>query len=883
MSSEPVATYRLQLTADFGFEDAAALAGYLARLGVSHMYTSPSLQAAAGSLSGYDVVDPARVSEDLGGEAGHAKLGQALREAGLQRMIDIVPNHMAISDDRNPWWRDVLENGPASRYAPYFDIDWEASEETARNEVLLPILGDHFGRVLAEGKLRLAFQDGVFEIQYEARAFPVEPRSLAGLLDRAAARLGDARLGFIADSYARLPRPTLELSEASARRHRDKAILAEMVARLCVERPPVERALQDEVERLNASLEELAQFIEAQNYRLAHWRVAEADLGYRRFFNINDLVGLRAELPEVFRDTHEVSIKWIDEGDAHALRVDHPDGLRDPLGYFLRLREACPDAWIVAEKILEGDEELRDNWPIDGTTGYEFLNRAGGLLVDPAAEAGMTAFYEEFSGASGDWEAVAAQSKRDALDALLRSEVNRLASLLQRICDRARRHRDHTRPVLTRALAALAIEFPVYRSYGRVGVDDVDELDAAIVGRAAEAARAAHPDEDAELFEFLESLLLLQVPGELETEFALRFQQLTGPATAKGLEDTAFYRYYRFAALNEVGGDPGAFGVRAAAFHAACERVAARWPRTLLASSTHDTKRSEDVRARLCVLSEIPDAWADACREWRRMNAGREGADLLDGNTEYLFYQTLVGAWPVGEERVLAVLQKSIREAKQRTTWTRQDAPYETAVESFARAALHDSEFMASVESLVATIREAGWRNGLSQTFLKLTAPGVPDIYQGCELWDYSLVDPDNRRPVDFARRQALLEEAESLDASAAMARLEEGLPKLWLIRRVLQIRREQALAFSKRGGYQALASSGAKADHIVAFCRSGRVAAVAGRWFLKLGDDWGDTTVALPQGRWRDALEPGEAFTGSARAADLLRSLPVALVVRED
>ncbi|MEA2692302.1 MAG: (1-_4)-alpha-D-glucan 1-alpha-D-glucosylmutase, partial [Acidobacteriota bacterium] len=562
---KPLATYRLQLHAGFGFAEAAAIAPYLRDLGVSHAYCSPYLQAAAGSTHGYDVIDPSRVNEELGGEEGHARFCQALGQAELGQVLDIVPNHMSIDpkggEQRNAWWWDVLENGPASRYAAYFDVDWDPPQARLRNTVLLPILGDHYGRVLEAGELRLVRAGGGFEIHYFEHRMPVAPRSLDSLLAEAARRRGSPDLAFIADALGRLPISTATDRESVLVRHRDKEVLRGQLARLCEERPEIAAAVDVMVAEVNADPDRLDALLDRQNYRPAFWRTAGRELDYRRFFDVHSLVGLRAEDERVFSDTHARILDWVARGVLDGLRVDHPDGLYDPKGYFERLRQRAPGAYVVAEKILEPGERLPADWPIEGTTGYDFLNLVNGLFVDPAGEGPLTDLAAEVSGESAAWPEIVRAKKHLVLEQLLASDVNRLAEVFLAVCERHRRHRDYTCFELRQALAEVAACFPVYRTYLRAREHAIREEDILYINEAIGTAQDRRSDLPADLFDFLRDLLALKVSGEVEAELALRFQQLTGPVMAKGVEDTAFYTFLRLTSLNEVGGDPGRFGV----------------------------------------------------------------------------------------------------------------------------------------------------------------------------------------------------------------------------------------------------------------------------------------------------------------------------------
>ena len=883
MNPEPIATYRVQLRPKFGFVDAEKVVPYLAELGISHFYSSPYLQAAAGSAHGYDVVDPTQINRELGGEPAHARLCEALRDAGLEHMLDVVPNHMAIAGKQNPWWWDVLENGPSSRYATFFDVDWDASEDRWPNKVLLPVLGDHYGRILEDGQLELVHEQGVFTLHYHDQVFPVDPSSLAELLARAAEACGSELVGFLAESHARLPRPTVTARHAVEWRHRDKAVLLELLSRLCREDPRIEAAIEDEVARLNRNPDALDALLELQNYRLAFWRTASRDVGYRRFFDIKDLAGLRVEDLEVFQASHGLPISLVRRGWVQGLRIDHPDGLRDPADYFYRLREACPDTWLVAEKILEPGETLPSDWPIEGTTGYDFLNLVTGLFIDRKNENKLTKIYEEFIEDELVFPELVRTCKRQVLTELLGSELNRLTSLFVDVCERHRRHRDYTRYELREALCETAVCFPVYRSYVSASRGAVSREDENMVAQAVNAAKTERPDLDPELLRFLGNLLLLRVLGTLEGELAMRFQQLTSPAMAKGLEDTAFYRYHRLTALNEVGGDPNRFGITVEQFHEACIERQARYPHTMLASTTHDTKRSEDVRARLALLSEIPARWHDTVRAWAVHNERHRKNDVPDRNTEYLLYQTLVGAWPITLERMTGYMEKAVREAKVHTRWTQPDEAYENALHEFVQAVMTDEAFRAKLVDFVNDLVYPGRLNSLAQTLLKLTAPGIPDIYQGTELWDLSLVDPDNRRPVDFTLRRQLLKELEALTSEAILARMDEGVPKLWVIRQALQLRRRRSALFGADGSYRPLTAKGTKAEHVVAYLRGDAVAAVTPRLIMGLQGDWEDTVLGLPEGRWVNVLTGDDVKGGEVEVETLLARFPVGLLERKE
>jgi (1->4)-alpha-D-glucan 1-alpha-D-glucosylmutase len=880
MPTPILATYRVQLNAEFGFAAAAGLAEYLAALGVTHLYSSPSLQAAPGSTHGYDVVDPQRVSAALGGADGHARMCAALRAQGLGLVLDVVPNHMAIASPDNAWWWDVLENGPSSRYARHFDVDWDPPETKLRNLVLVPILADHYGRVLEGGGLRVDRAADRFVVRYAEHVLPLAPRTLDDLLAVAAARCGAQDLAAIADGFARLPLATATDPASMAERHRGKEWLGTELARLIAEQPAVGAAIDAEIADLNADLERLHALLERQNYRLAFWRTAARELGYRRFFDINTLVGLRVEDEAVFADTHALVLRWLADGTLDGVRIDHPDGLRDPERYLQRLRAAAPQTWIVVEKILAPDEALRARWPVDGTTGYDFLQRVGGLFIDPAAAAPLTALYGEFTGEPTDYGAVAHEQKHQIMRGTLAADVNRLTALLVDVCEHDRRHRDYTRHELHEAVRELIAALPVYRTYVRLG-GAADADDVRIVAAAAERAQRRRSDLDPALFEFLRDLVLLRVPGDIAAEFAMRFQQLSGPVMAKGVEDTAFYCFNRFAALNEVGGDPSRFGVEVEAFHRASLTAQADWPRSMLATATHDTKRGEDVRARLALLTEMPARWEAGVRRWASLNDHRHRDGLPDRNAEYLFYQTLVGAWPLEPERAVAYMEKAAREAKQHTSWTNPDARYEAALRDFVTGALADPAFTAAIDAFVAPLIAPWQITSLAQVLIKLSAPGIPDLYQGSELWDLNLVDPDNRRPVDFGLRRRLLAELDDLTPEAIWERAGEGLPKLWVIRQALAMRRAHPQWFGESGDYRPVEALGARARHVVAFARGDGAITVVPRLVIGLGGDWSDTHLELPSGWWRNCLTGEPIAGGTLRLSDLLRRFPVALLTR--
>jgi (1->4)-alpha-D-glucan 1-alpha-D-glucosylmutase len=878
-----VATYRVQLHAGFAFDDAAAIAGYLADLGVSHLYCSPYLQAAAGSKHGYDVVDHGRLNAELGGAEAHGRLASRLAEAGLSQVLDIVPNHMALAGRANAWWWDVLENGPSSRYARYFDIDWDPPQQKLAATVLMPVLGDQYGRVLEAGELTVQRQDGSLAVRYHEHEAPLSPRTLDDLLARAAARADSSELGNLAAGFGRLPLATRTDAPAVAERHRDKEVLRARLAALCAASPGVAAAIDREIDALNRDPDALDELLSLQNYRLAYWRTAAEELSYRRFFDIQTLAGLRVEDEEVFTETHRLVLRLVAQGMADGLRVDHVDGLADPEGYLARLSDATGGAYVVVEKILAAGEELPGSWRAAGTTGYDFLNQVGQIFVDPGSSAAIRACYARFTGEETGYAEVVHKAKLQTMHDDLAAELERLTGLLAEVCEDHRRQRDHTRRELRDALREVIAAFPVYRIYARRG-QPVSQSDCDYVAAAVAGARQRRPDIDDELVGFIGELLTGGHPGTAEEEFAVRFAQLSSPVMAKGVEDTAFYRYQPLISLNEVGGDPGRFGGPVAGFHQAMAHAARHSPQTMLTLSTHDTKRSGDVRARISLLSELPQAWERAITRWAEHNERHQQHGWPDLNAEYLLYQTLVGAWPISPQRARAFMAKAVREAKVHTSWTEPFTQYDEAVGAFVTAVLADQDFVADLEGFLAEhqIIELGRVSSLAQTALLLTCPGVPDLYQGTELWDLSLVDPDNRRPVDYEARRRLLTALAGAGPEAALARAGEGGTKLWLIHRLLRHRRGHPAAYGPVSGYQPLQVSGARAAHAVAFTRAGGLAVVVPRLVTGLADGWADTTVALPRGAWTDVLTGDKVDGGAVSAAALLGRFPVAVLAMD-
>lgn len=955
----PVSMYRLQFNRDFTFRDATKLIPYLASLGITHCYASPYLRARPGSMHGYDIIDHNSINPEIGTQAEYDDFVAELHRHGLGQIVDIVPNHMGVMGADNAWWLDVLENGEASAYAEYFDIDWNPIKDELQGKVLIPILGEQYGNVLEKGELKLVFdaERGEFSIYYYQHRFPINPREYPGLLH---SRLSDlqAQLGAthddvlelqsIATAFGHLPSRENITFEKAAERDREKEVQKRRLAALCARSPIVCNFLHHTVEVHNGtpgdarSFDALHELIKAQAYRLAQWRVAADDINYRRFFDVNDLAAVRTENPAVFTATHRFVLELAKQGNVNGLRIDHPDGLYDPAKYFHDLQQGLDGGdstarpfYVVAEKILTGNERLRKEWPIYGTTGYEFANLVNGLFVDHSVAARMERIYRSFTGRTEAIEDLVYNCKRLILKVALASELNVLATAISRIALANRHTCDFTLNSLRSALSEIISSFPVYRTY--VSSEQVSPEDRRYIeqGVAAGAKRSNLPDPT--VFDFIRRVLLVESNGDEPrwyqnafVRFTMKFQQVTSAVMAKGLEDTAFYRYNRLVSLNEVGGDPTVFGVSVDAFHRANQQRMRCWPHSVLASSTHDSKRSEDVRARINVLSEMPAQWRSSLRRWRDWNRSKkrnvDGMSAPDRNDEYLLYQTLVGAWPLevgdnGEwetfiKRIQQYMFKAVREAKEHSSWANPNTQYENAVNEFIRAILDrkpKNRFLHNFEEFHSRVSRIGLFNSLSQTLLKLTCPGVPDIYQGNELWDFSLVDPDNRRAVDYDRRQDLLRDLHNENekecgpgcrSRSLLNSLEDGRAKLLLISKALKFRREHA-DFFQNARYIPLTPQGPAANHLCAFARQFErevaIVVVPRLCAILLGDKrqnpigaevWGQTILEVPGDihcpEFRNVLT-GESVgvqtngTGSViSVSDVFSNFPVAVVAAE-
>jgi len=985
-------TYRLQLHQKFTFEDAETIVDYLHDLGVSDCYFSPYLAARAGSTHGYDVIDHGRINPEVGDEATHEHLLAHLKAKGMGRVLDIVPNHMGFATD-NPFLLDVLENGPQARWSTFFDIDWSPVKDSLEGRVLLPILEDVYGKVLEDGLLTLERDGGGFWVRYHDRRLPLRPRSYARVLDRRsgefASRFDDSdddvlEYLSIRDAALRLPSCRFCKPEEVEQVRREKEVTKQRLHRLC-ERSPGLRAFVDEnVASFRGtpgdphSFDRLHELLEDQVYRLAYWRVASEEINYRRFFDVTELAGIRVEDELVFEHVHRLIFRWVREGGVTGLRVDHPDGLADPLKYFRRLQErlflnACRDRheaaggdeanWprlalllrgryrhaviaepasplarrfpVVAEKILSTGERLPADWPIDGTVGYEFLNALNGLFVDPSASDAVDAIYREFTGDREPFAEVLHGSKIYVELQLLSSEINTLTRLLDRVAESGRRSRDFTLNDLRRVVVQVVACFRVYRTYLRPG-DEVSDRDRDYIDQAIARARRRLPAVDRLVFDFVRDALLLNHPPDLSPgdralweRFAVRFQQTTGPVQAKGLEDTTFYRQFPLLSLNEVGGD-ARFGNSPTAFHALNHHRLCDWPGGLSTTATHDTKRGEDGRVRINVISELAEEWKTRLARWSRWNARKKTtvgeAECPDAREEYLLYQTLLGAWPFGGpedgvpegfvERVQGYVVKAACEAKRNTHWTDPDPTYKETLSRYVADILRGADaspFLNDFLPFQRRVARVGVVHSLAQTLLKLASPGIADVYQGCELWDFSMVDPDNRRPVDFGERVRLLGRVRTALASgrpraelarALFAAPEDGAIKLYVVSTVLDHRRERPELYL-RGAYRAVEASGEHKDRVVAFARGhyGRhVLAVVPRLVAALmGDDaarppigpdvWGATELILPDSapfRWRNLLTDQVMGATTSedrrvlRLGEVFADVPLALLVEE-
>jgi (1->4)-alpha-D-glucan 1-alpha-D-glucosylmutase len=941
----PRATYRIQFNHTFTFRDAIAIVPYLADLGVSHLYASPIFTAAKGSMHGYDVVDYSAINPEIGTEADFDALVDALHDRDMGLIVDFVPNHMGIEGGQNPWWQDVLEHGPWSPYAEYFDIDWEPLKRELRGKVLLPFLGGQYGDVLEAGELKLSWSEDRFVLHYWDTPFPIAVRSWPIVLEPVAAHLAETiepdHIDLLELQSISATAAALEASFASPDpesveiRRRETVVIRHRLASLIERSPDARAALDAVIARFNgtdgdpASFDAIDRLLDRQWYRLAFWRVASEEINYRRFFAINSLAAIRQEEPEVFTTTHDLLLRLCVAGKIDGVRIDHPDGLWDPAGYFRQLQHAYLQAieptrssseidaeldriaergeqwplFVVVEKILEHGETLPADWAIAGTVGYEFAQATTGLYVDTSARVIFDRIFTRFTGDSIRFPDLVYEMKHWMMRNAFASEINVLTNLLNRISEQDRHSRDFTANSLRNALREVIAGFSIYRTYTTCDQAGVVERDRRFNDAAIAFAKKRSATLDPSIFDFVQSVLQLHAVTEgrarmnARCHFAMKLQQLTGPVMAKALEDTAFYRFNRLVSLNEVGGDPGHFGSGIEEFHRQNRNRLKSWPHNLLTSSTHDTKRSEDVRARISVLSEIPTEWRAAINRWSRAN--RKLRTRVDGALaphradEYVIYQTLLGTWPLEGitrvnradyiERLQEYMIKVVREATRFSNWVNPNDAYEDALRRFI-AGLFDARrsrvFLEDFSTFEAGMRPAGLANAISQQVLKLTAPGVPDIYQGTETWDDSLVDPDNRRPVDYERLRALL---------STRGDRESDSPKVRVTQAILRLRSERPDLFAN-GDYHPLAVEGPRSDNVVAFARSvgdDVVIVLAGRLVHGAGDPfanppfWEGTTIHLPANlerrAWANRLD--EASITTLDCAILFASQPVAVL----
>jgi (1->4)-alpha-D-glucan 1-alpha-D-glucosylmutase len=948
----PTATYRLQLNSAFTFRDAASIVPYLAELGISHCYVSPYLRARPGSTHGYDIIDHKSLNPEIGTPEDFEHFVAELKRHGMGQILDIVPNHMGVMGSDNAWWLDVLENGEASQYAEFFDIDWDPIKDELQGKVLIPVLGAQYGDELERGEMKLVFdvERGEFSIVYHQHRFPVDPaeypRILTFQLERLQEKLGPTHEDFlelqsIATAFGHLPGRRGLTPEQRAERNREKEVQKRRLVALAARSAEARDFLIRNVELISGTSEDPRSFdtfhdlIKAQVYRLAQWRVAADDINYRRFFDINDLAALRMENEAVFNATHEFVLELVAQGKVGGLRIDHPDGLYDPAKYFCQLRDKLAErqsgsTYIIAEKILTGKERLRKDWPVEGTTGYEFTNLVNGLFVDPAGAPKIDRIYRSFCGPSEKYSDLVYGCKKLILKTVLASELNVLANLLSRIALANRHTCDFTLNSLRSTLAEIIASFPVYRTY--VSGGEVSGEDLRYVEQAVASGRKRSNAADLSVFDFIRRVLLVDVNGgspewykRAVTRFAMKFQQVTAAVMAKGVEDTAFYRYNRLVSLTEVGGDPSKFGTSVEEFHRVNQERLQSWPHSMLSSSTHDSKRSEDVRARINVISEIPDAWWLRLRRWRDWNRSKkriiDGAPAPTRNDEYLLYQTLIGMWPFDSvddaawstfvDRIDAYMLKAVREAKMHTSWANTNLDYEGALSAFTRAMLNRSgknPFLADFADFQRRVACIGTINSLSQSLIKMTSPGVPDLYQGNELMEFVTVDPDNRRPVDYNHGRKLLaklsrygDPQQANNFHELLANVDSSELKLYLTWKTLSLRRQEQALF-EQGSYVPLTVSGQNSQHVVAFAREyeGRSAViVAPRLTARLiGEDveaicaedtWGNTlleTSAAPEECYHNTFS-GECLQVSSDGqryflpvAKLLSSFPAALLL---
>ncbi len=941
----PSSTYRLQFNIQFRFTDAKNIIGYLNDLGISDIYASPYVKAKQGSLHGYDIVDPTILNPEVGTENDFNEFINEIQKCGMGQVLDIVPNHMCIESKDNTWWTDVLENGPSSLYANLFDIDWEPVKKELKNKILLPILGDQYGNILENQELRLAFEEGAFFLYYYDNKLPIIPKTYIYILKHRIDILENLlspdnsnfiELLSIITALDHLPLYTETDPEKITERYREKEIIKKRLGNLYHESPEIKTFIEENVGIFNGvkgehrSFDLLDELLNMQVYRLSYWQVATEEINYRRFFDINGLAAIRMENPLVFGETHKLIMRLVKEGKVTGLRVDHPDGLYNPLEYFHQLQRHCflqvrlsfaekvkneipatygrndieskilkqydeivssdpqfKPFYIIGEKILLKGERIPEDWPIFSTTGYVFLNSVNGIFVEMNNAKVFDDIYAKFTKSKENFQDIVYEKKKLIMHVAMSSEIYTLGHYLDLISEKNRHTRDFTLNSLINAIIEVIAFFPVYRTY--INSWTVHERDSHYIDVAVLKAKRKNPAISASIFDFLRDVLLLKSPenlGEIEKreclDFVMRFQQLTGPVMAKGLEDTAFYVYNRLVSLNEVSGSPDRFGIPLETFHGQNIERTKFWPHALIATATHDTKRGEDVRARINVLSEIPHEWRKRLMYWGRTNKKKkvlvDSQIVPDRNEEYLLYQTLIGAWPISiqneaeyeifKKRIKDYMLKAIREAKVNTSWINPNTIYEDALMVFLESILHnpsDNKFLKDFLPFQKKISYYGMFNSLSQTLLKITCPGVPDFYQGTEVWDFMLVDPDNRSPVDYELRKSMLEDLRKRESETPLqdlahwltANKDNGMIKLYLISKALHYRRNKRELF-EQGGYTTIEVIGEKADNLCVFARrtgNACVIVIVPRFFTHLvqpevlpfgKDTWKDTYLVI-------------------------------------
>ncbi|MEM9088924.1 MAG: malto-oligosyltrehalose synthase [Cyanobacteria bacterium P01_F01_bin.53] len=929
----PVATYRLQFTPDFGFAQAKEIVDYLDQLGIADIYASPIFKSRSGSQHGYDVVDQNQINPELGGEGEFNGLIEDLQERGMGWLQDIVPNHMAY-DGENQYLMDVLEHGTNSKYIDYFDIEWEHSYDDIQGKVLAPMLGDFYDRCLERGEIQLSYESDGLKVNYYGLHFPVRVESYGDFLTHEISWLR-RQMGRQHADYIKLTgilntvQKTFPDLEGQARR--DQAVFVkQLLWELYESNDEIKAFIDQNIEAFNGqpgkaqSFDLLDKLLLEQFYRLSFWKVGAEELNYRRFFTVNELICLKVDNPKVFDQTHSLIEALVKAKKINGLRIDHIDGLYDPLGYLRRLSEKTNGVYTVIEKILEMDERLPNHWPMQGTSGYEFLNYVNGIFYQQQNQKHFTRFYKQFSGLRDGYEKLFLEKKLLIAETNLVGDIDNLARFLKKVASQYRYGRDLTANGLKEAIKEVLVSFPIYCTY--INQRGGSERDFKYIRKAITQARKHIPQLLNEL-ELIEKFLTLAYDESLPSEersqwlhFVMRLQQFTGPLMAKGVEDTLFYVYNRFIGLNEVGAAPKNFGVSLKTFHEYNQYQQEHWPNTLNATSTHDTKRSEDVRSRLSVLSEIPEDWESEVKAWSELNADKkqtitDDRTVPEPNDEYFLYQTLVGAYPFSDkelasfkERVKEYVVKAVREAKVHTAWLRPDSEYEDAYVHFVDTLLtpgKDNAFLDRLQTFQKKVAEYGIYNALSQLLIKLTAPGIPDFYQGTELWDLSLVDPDNRRPVDYSKRLKALQDIQerwqkqptTLIKNLLKSRI-DGRIKLFLMLRGLAARNYFRNVF-RGGAYHPLTVTGEKADHVVAFMRhkgEHTVITIVPRFLTGLVEPdelplgkvvWGDTAIELPTGKqatWKNWItEQPIELADAPLVGDLLKHFPVALLVSED